>query len=352
MNAYIERRTTIASKIEEMTELEFPTLTICMDPGSKASVLKKQGFTTPSDVFMKDVPNSTFIESFKRQSFLLNKDFWIKARILQEYEYFGDVEEITFHTGSNKIMDFDMDVEAIRTLFHGTCYKIQPEFEITSVPFIFNLEVTLTHSLMDLDVPKGIKVYLTSNTTWTGVISDYWVRFTPTVISLPFGSDPHDIIINPTQHIFKDGIQEDARKCITRHADVFGKACDMNCTYLSVLEDHPPCNLTQNFLCILAYAKQNPEVYDSCFVVKNAFTFEPEIEKYQIVSLQDDLNNSKSVNFEVHLRTMRRVTKEEVEVLTTPDLIGLVGGSLGMFFGFAIAPYLQSIVDRVVNYIL
>ena len=49
---------------------------------------------------------------------------------------------------------------------------------------------------------------------------------------------------------------------------------------------------------------------------------------------------------------MRRVTKEEVEVLTTPDLIGLVGGSLGMFFGFAIAPYLQSIVNRVVNYIL
>ena len=47
---------------------------------------------------------------------------------------------------------------------------------------------------------------------------------------------------------------------------------------------------------------------------------------------------------------MRRVTKEEVEVLTTPDLIDLVGGSLGMFFGFAIAPYLQSIIELSITF--
>ena len=34
--------------------------------------------------------------------------------------------------------------------------------------------------------------------------------------------------------------------------------------------------------------------------------------------------------------SMMKQVKEEIEVISTPDLIGSVGGSLGMFFGLSI----------------
>ena len=41
--------------------------------------------------------------------------------------------------------------------------------------------------------------------------------------------------------------------------------------------------------------------------------------------------------------------KEEVEVITTADLIGSVGGSCGMFFGFFISAYVLFIMEKILD---
>ena len=46
---------------------------------------------------------------------------------------------------------------------------------------------------------------------------------------------------------------------------------------------------------------------------------------------------------------MAKEIREEVDVITMSELIGSVGGSLGMFFGFSISAYILKMVDTIFN---
>ena len=46
---------------------------------------------------------------------------------------------------------------------------------------------------------------------------------------------------------------------------------------------------------------------------------------------------SEWTEFDIFLHSMKKEIKEEVDIITLPALIGSVGGSLGMFFGFSIS---------------
>ena len=43
---------------------------------------------------------------------------------------------------------------------------------------------------------------------------------------------------------------------------------------------------------------------------------------------------------------------EEMDVITTSGLIGSVGGSLGMFFGFSFSGYASYLLDKCVSIIM
>ena len=74
---FIKGRTTMTSRLENTLNLEFPTLTICMNPGYKYSIMEKYGFRTVGNVLLKSVPNKTLNEVFEESSFILNRDFEI-----------------------------------------------------------------------------------------------------------------------------------------------------------------------------------------------------------------------------------------------------------------------------------
>ena len=59
MGDYIAGRTTTTSRLEQVEESEFPTITICMDPPLKQSVVSKYGFKSAGEVVVEDVPNTT-----------------------------------------------------------------------------------------------------------------------------------------------------------------------------------------------------------------------------------------------------------------------------------------------------
>ena len=46
---------------------------------------------------------------------------------------------------------------------------------------------------------------------------------------------------------------------------------------------------------------------------------------------------------------LQKRIREEVEVISPTDLIGSVGGSLGMFFGFSFAAFIQDLIDKLIK---
>ena len=60
----------------------------------------------------------------------------------------------------------------------------------------------------------------------------------------------------------------------------------------------------------------------------------------------DDLNSSVT-EILFGLWTKKKSIEEDVPVLTFQDLIGSVGGSLGMFFGFSLSATIISFVHRI-----
>ena len=54
----------------------------------------------------------------------------------------------------------------------------------------------------------------------------------------------------------------------------------------------------------------------------------------------------------IYIQTMTKEIREEVDVMTTSGLIGSVGGSLGMFFGFSFPGYALYLLGKCVSIIM
>ena len=54
-------------------------------------------------------------------------------------------------------------------------------------------------------------------------------------------------------------------------------------------------------------------------------------------------------NIYIEIWSMFKEIREEIDVISLPNLIGSVGGSLGMFFGFSLASYILYFVDKFID---
>ena len=77
-------------------------------------------------------------------------------------------------------------------------------------------------------------------------------------------------------------------------------------------------------------------------------TFNPELD---IIDTQTQNSSETRLDLTVVMTTFMKETKEEVQLLSTADLIGSIGGSLGLFFGFTIAPNIDIIIEKILNWI-
>ena len=81
MSDFLLRRTTVTSRIEQVSELDPPTLTICMDPPFKISLAKKFNFSNQFNIFFEDYNFSNYQERFEKLSYVLNQDFLVNITI-------------------------------------------------------------------------------------------------------------------------------------------------------------------------------------------------------------------------------------------------------------------------------
>ena len=63
--------------------------------------------------------------------------------------------------------------------------------------------------------------------------------------------------------------------------------------------------------------------------------------------LRYDTKNTSEVLVRVLAFSNSKQIVEEIDVITLSGLIGSVGGSLGMFFGFSITSYLSFVIERL-----
>ena len=205
MSDYMAGRSTITSRFGIAEVLEFPTITICMKPGTKPSAAEEFGFVKLNDIFNKEVENSTLKlnERFEKLSYKLNEDFEIYLNWHKDRLEIGENER-----NWNQVYD----LQPIRTQHHGVCYKMEPKFEVKKVSVYLHLKVVLSPKLLDIDKPKGFDLFLTSNKSWNGVTYELWPQYQPTRISLDFNNDQIGYRLNVVELNYQSGV-EDAIAC-------------------------------------------------------------------------------------------------------------------------------------------
>ena len=145
MTAYIKGQRTMTKRVEKAERLEFPTITICLDPGIKNHVAKKYGFTGFSDPIRKKVPNKTISEIQDELSYVLNKDIYIET---------SDGNRLV-HGISQK---YQVSVSTIRSNGFGNCFKMEPLWEIFTVPLRISYIISLNTATVtnEQNRPKSV----------------------------------------------------------------------------------------------------------------------------------------------------------------------------------------------------
>ena len=139
--------------------------------------------------------------------------------------------------------------------------------------------------------------------------------------------------------------KKDLKKCLK---DLYSKVqnCSEICTTLNYpYPDLPNCQSPKQFSCIGNQIWDLEEYFD-CYRtdIVTSYSIHDRIENpFHFVK-----NDFKTDIF-IGIFTMNKVIKEEVFVLTLQDLIGSVGGSLGMFFGFSISTSIFYCLNKIWN---
>ena len=341
VTAYLIGRSTVASHIEFAEKLEFPTLTLCMNPATKLSVSQKYGFTNMYDKFKKEASNGTNVfERYDQLSYILNQDFEILDS--SGTKMVVGINEVIRHKARFGKLKFH--VESIRTYHYGTCWKLQPMFDMTKAPVRFRITISLTESLNAIDRPKAVVLHVTSNKTWLGITDSVWPQFKPLTEMVDFEQEFTQLKFSITEKLFQEGA-EDNQGCLNRVLQ--NKTCNTKCNLLS-FGNLPPCPTISELKCMWTDLFSKAD-YINCFKTKKAITYELQ---QRIENPYHKAINLSSTEIYIGLWSMAKNIQEEVPLLTLQDFIGSVGGSLGMFFGFSMSATLLYLISKFIDQIL
>mgnify|MGYP002042044173 FL=1 len=359
MEAFTKHRTTMSTRYEIPEQIEFPTMTLCLHPGMKNSVKEKYGLVENHFVFGKlfrvtdnpnyiGPPNQTLIETLEELSFILNRDFklWISHKnswTLNRGTY--------LKPGLNLIpvKGHRYNVTPMTTIHFGTCYRIQPSDSGSSEWKNVGQGSRHVHIWIKpirnytRDYPKGFDIYFTSNETWHGVIRNHWKRFKPTKKHV-IGGQKWDIILRNIEGIFEDGITNSTR-CHTKMM-LANANCSFNCDVFGT-SSLPSCKTYDEFDCMGMGYKQtlaSSQLRDDCLRHKVVKTFDP---TYRLWSANTKNNASSYLRISFESKDTEII--EEIDVISFANLLGSIGGSMGMFFGFSISGCVLWLLDNCFN---
>ena len=121
--------------------------------------------------------------------------------------------------------------------------------------------------------------------------------------------------------------------------------CEKKCNLLSY-DDLEPCETPEESKCMLEDFLDRFTDVEKCFKPKLALTFDVE---HSIFHTHVKENQNVPTQVYIGIWSSKKEINEEIEVITVASLIGSIGGSLGMFFGFSIFTHLLYLLDRLVD---
>ena len=338
MEAYLSGRSIISQWYETPEALTFPTITMCLDPATKLSGSQKYGFAGFNDKFLKKEPNRSLVDVFDELTYQLDEDFYIMHSFFNEN--LMKEENLQLKEGLNKLVGHDFELTKLRTYYSGTCYMLEPKFDITNGLVYMRLKVILNPQLQGMDKPKALTLHFTSNLTWIGIIEGVWPQYYPEKEIISFEKEYTRFQTKVLEKRFAEGTT-DGQTCLKE----FFSHCP--CHLLSYVPSYlPTCETVEEQIC--SWGDWFNENYTDCFKTKLATT-------YRLMRVEYPFHapvNDSFTTFEVEFRFGTKEIQQEIALLTMPDLIGSVGGSLGMFFGFSISATLLFLLDKAFKKVL
>ena len=187
-------------------------------------------FKQPWDIFTHDFPNETLGQRFDKVSYKFGIDFNLSYSL----KFNGQKDEDNLNSHEKNSF---FNVQPIQTINHGTCFKVQPKFSLTSKRYRLRLSIDIDDSLKYIDKPTKIITYLTSNNTWQGVAISAWPRTTPSKLYLEPGSS-YFYTMEQTEQLFEEGLEQ-SEECWRTHIE------NSNCTVcqFASIADLPMCSI-------------------------------------------------------------------------------------------------------------
>lgn len=147
--------------------------------------------------------------------------------------------------------------------------------------------------------------------------------------------------LSVSKRYFEHGV-EDSKDCVKRLYSAGN--CSRHCGLLS-LTDLPICPSTEQLNCVWGQAMlDGGDNFTNCLMTKHATTYDLITKVIEPYHHDPNLSTTEII---IGLWTMQILKEERVPVLTFEDLIGSVGGSLGMFFGFSISSIIVSCINKI-----
>ena len=174
-------------------------------------------------------------------------------------------------------------------------------------------------------------LFLTSNNTWQGIIGLDWPQFEPTKLTI--GMKTYQwYVAKSTEYLFQEGI-ESSEECWENHIKTFN--CPTKCVLLSFAPQLPQCNSSPDIRCFFKEVYRG-ETHNICNRKKRGLTFNGELHKIEKFEEND------ITRFTIHIQTMTKDIREEVDLITTSGLIGSIGG-------FSFSGYALYLLDKCVS---
>ena len=188
-------------------------------------------------------------------------------------------------------------------------------------------------------------VYLTSNNSWQGISSADWPQFSPSRVEIDFKENGYTYMdsVKATEYHFEEGV-DDSDQCWTDGIHSF--LCPTKCKLFNFAGNTsklPICKTLEEVRCVWDQANKS-NLFTKCNQKKKTLTFNGDL--IRLKRYQDD----ESKHLIIGLWQMSKEVTEEILVITPQGMIGSIGGSLGMFFGFSFYTFVMFLIDKILKH--
>ena len=348
VDKYYNEDTTFTLKTVPITSHTIPAITFCRVEFYKTDVLlnaiveknKRVGRNVFTNNFRNLTlkPNVTVPKLYEQATFLLNRDFTLKAT------FGGKV----LKNGHNRVNGMNITVEEIPTLMNGMCYSMT--FELSQDELKNDVFIWLPIVPKVFNDTSSTTFYLTSKNTRHGIVDGFSSNILkPFRFTKPFAYEySMGVQIEEMQYHFLKGDPNCQEGCTIDQCFTHTDFKDIQCVPVVMKRWFEGSNLTfclslqDNAISYVKIMKQKAGMI--CSIPEYDIKFDATITDSKTWSMAIPQN---AIHFALGQRSRFRDIKKEVLIYDAASLVGSLGGFLGLFIGFSFFGTITFLMSKV-----